>query len=248
MNIKAVVLCGGEGKRLRPLTNYFQKTMVPIGARRRPLLEYVVRLLVHHGIHDVTLLTGYRAEEIENYFGDGSRFNARINYSRDSAKMNGSAGALSNALLTKKLRKFDQLVIYYGDVLSNLDISELISTQTSTRADATLVLSKGYTLPVGVAQVNDKTVVSLKEKPMMDINVTTGNMIINWRSIKVLQEVTSQHMPCDLMHDFVPRLLERKMNVSAYYVEGFWYDIGSVEKYQSLKSSTVEKYLRFLDT
>lgn len=248
MKIRAAVLCGGEGKRLRPLTNYFQKTMVPIGAKRRPLLEYVIRLLVHHNVRDITLLTGYKSEEIENYFGEGSRFGARINYSRDSAKMNGSAGALANALNLKKLVKFDQLVIYYGDVLSNLDISELVSTQISTRAGATLVLSKGFTLPVGVAQVSGRTIVSLKEKPMLDINVTTGNMIINWDTTRILHEVTSGHSPCDLMHDFVPKLLERGKKVSAYYAEGFWYDIGSVEKYENLKTSIVDKYLRYLDT
>ncbi|MDG6923238.1 MAG: NTP transferase domain-containing protein, partial [Nitrososphaerota archaeon] len=70
MATKTVILCGGEGRRLRPLTNYFQKTMVPIGPRKRPLLEYVVRLLVHHKLRDITMLTGYRAEEIENYFDD----------------------------------------------------------------------------------------------------------------------------------------------------------------------------------
>ena len=83
LSIKAAVLCGGEGKRLSPLTNYFQKTMIPIGSRRKPLLEYVVRLLVFHKIPDITMLTGYRAEEIENYFDDESRFGARMNYSRN---------------------------------------------------------------------------------------------------------------------------------------------------------------------
>ena len=247
MKIRAVVLCGGEGKRLRPLTNYFQKTMVPIGARSRPLLEYVVRLLVYHGVRDVTLLTGYKAEEIENYFGDGSRFKARINYSEDSPKMSGSAGALSHALHTKELRKFDQLIIYYGDVLSNLDIGQLVSTQVSSHAAATLVLSKGYALPVGVAQVKDKQVVSVKEKPTLDIDVTTGNMIINWKSTKLLEEVASTNRSTDLMHDFAPKLLERKLKVIPYYVKGFRYDIGSVEKYESLETSTVEKYLDFLD-
>ena len=71
MVTKAAVLCGGEGTRLRPLSNYFQKTMIPIGSKRKPLLEYVIRLLAHNGIHDVTLLTGYRSDEIEEYFGDG---------------------------------------------------------------------------------------------------------------------------------------------------------------------------------
>ena len=83
MVTKAAILCGGEGTRLRPLSNYFQKTMIPIGSKRRPLLEYIVRLIGYNGISDITLLTGYRSEDIEHYFCDGSSFGVNISYSRD---------------------------------------------------------------------------------------------------------------------------------------------------------------------
>src|SRR5579862_7822511 len=94
MVTKAAVLCGGEGTRLRPLTNYFQKTMIPIGGKKRPLLEYIVRLMAYNGISDLTLLTGYRSEEIERYFEDGSRFGVKVGYSRDPENSKGSARSL----------------------------------------------------------------------------------------------------------------------------------------------------------
>ena len=71
--VKGLILCGGTGTRLRPITYYFQKTMIPIGLKQKPLLEYVVRLLSFHGISDLAFLVNYKAEQIVNYFDDGSR-------------------------------------------------------------------------------------------------------------------------------------------------------------------------------
>ena len=69
---RAAILCGGRGERLKPLTDYFQKVMIPIGPKKLPLLAYIIALVRHHGIDRVTLLTGYRSEDIRRYFGDGS--------------------------------------------------------------------------------------------------------------------------------------------------------------------------------
>jgi mannose-1-phosphate guanylyltransferase len=81
--IKGIVLCGGKGTRLRPLTHYIQKTMVPVGLKQKPLLEYVVRLFKFHGIKDLVFLVNYKSEQIMNYFEDGSRFGVKIAYVED---------------------------------------------------------------------------------------------------------------------------------------------------------------------
>ena len=78
--VKGVVLAGGEGRRLRPLSYYFQKCMIPIGHSQKPLLEYIVRLLKYHNIADVLLLAGYKQEQITNYFNSGNRFGVKINF------------------------------------------------------------------------------------------------------------------------------------------------------------------------
>jgi len=113
------------------------------------------------------------------------------------------------------------------------------------KAGATLVLSKGFMLPVGVAEVSEGLVTSVREKPTYDISITTGNMIINRKAISQLLKM-SKKTQNDLMKNFIPLLLENDTNVASYYVKEFWYDIGTVDKYLGLKDTMVEKHLGFL--
>ncbi len=242
---KAAILCGGEGTRLRPLTNYFQKTMIPIGRSRRPLLEYIVRLIVYNGIKDIVLLCGYRAEEIENYFGNGGRFGARIVYSRDEPNAKGSAQALVHAVDGGKVGGFDDLLVYYGDVLSALDVKALVSAHHASHAAVTLVLSKKYTLPVGVAEVKGDRVVAFREKPSLDFNVTMGCLILSSSCLPLLRETTAA-AGRDIMTNFVPRAIEKGMEVAPFYLDGFWYDVGTTEAYERMDAKFVDDKLAFL--
>lgn len=243
MTTKAAVLCGGQGRRLKPLTDYFQKTMIPIGPRRRPLLEYVVRLLVWHRLKEITLLTGYRSEQIENYFGDGSRFGARIFYSHDTQSSSGSANALAMALESRKFGEFENLVVYYGDVLSDLNVTSLLKAHNAKKPAVTLVLSRNYSLPVGVADVQDGYVSSFREKPSMSLNVTIGCMVITKRALLQLSELRGRS---DLMTHFIPQLIASREKVAAFYVDDWWYDVGTTEAYERLDERTVETRLKFL--
>lgn len=252
MVAKAAVLCGGRGERLRPLTDYFQKTMIPVGPKRRPLLEYIIRLLVYHKVPEIVLLTGYKGEEIERYFEDGSKFGARLTYSQDARQMSGSANAVANALLTKKVGDCDTLVVYYGDIISDLNVTELIKRHRSMRADATLVLDNRYTLPVGVAKVRKNgRVASFEEKPSYEMSVTTGNMAVGRRGLELITKMSSEgrkkRKKNDLMTDFIPRLLKMEGRVGSYYTTGFWHDIGTLASYEQLNQERVDEKLRFLE-
>ena len=254
MVAKAAVLCGGRGERLRPLTDYFQKTMIPVGAKRRPLLEYIIRLLVYHNVPDIVLLTGYKGEEIERYFEEGSKFGARLTYSQDAKQMSGSASAVGNALLTKKVGDCDTLVVYYGDIISDLNVTELVRKHRSTRADATLVLDSRYTLPVGVAKVKNGWVASFEEKPSYEMSVTTGNMAVGRRGMELITRMSreggrrkTKKKKNDLMTDFIPRLMKTKGRVAAYYTTGFWHDIGTLASYEQLNQERWDEKLRFLE-
>jgi mannose-1-phosphate guanylyltransferase len=244
---KAAILCGGEGKRLRPLTQYFQKTMIPIGPKMRPLLEFVVRLMVYYGVPDLILLSGYQAERIEGYFGDGARFGANIMYSKDPEDSSGSAQALMHAITDGKVGRFDDLIVYYGDVLSALDVGAVLSKHRSAHADVTLVLSKNYAVPVGVAEVRGDRVVKFREKPNLGLDVTMGCLVVSSSCVAVLKEVTSEGESKDIMTHFVPRVIERRMNVTPFFMEGFWHDLGSQEAFDRLDLKEVEKSLGFLD-
>jgi len=242
--IAAAVLCGGRGERLRPLTDYFQKTMIPLGEKKRPLLEYIVRLLAFHEVRRITMLKGYRTEEIREYFKDGSAFGVKIAYSEDQNDGSGSLGALANALSNESIPKCQTLIVYYGDILSNLDITQLAKIHSAERADATLVLSKGYELPVGVASVKGRRIVAMKEKPEMNISVTTGCMALGPRATKFASG--GRVSRGDLMLDFVPGLLRRKLVAAAYYTRGFWYDIGTLTNYEKVSSELKDEMFPFL--
>ena len=246
MVTKAAVLCGGEGTRLRPHTNNRQKTMIPIGTKHRPLLEYVVRLIVYNGVDQITLLTGYMSEQVEEYFGDGRKFNAKITYSRDAPGTKGSASALVNAVDGGRIGPFDSLLVYYGDILSTLAIRKLVAKHEETASAITLVLARDYKVPVGIAQVEGDRVVGFQEKPTLPLNVTVGGLVISNDAIPILRQVTRTGS-ADIMTDFVPAAIKQGLKVSPFYLDDFWYDVGTTESYEKLDTDLVETNLRFLD-
>ncbi len=208
--------------------------MIPIGPKKLPLLAYVISLLKHHGIESVTLLTGYRSEDVKRYFGDGAGYDVRLKYSEDEPGTKGSLNAVANALRKGRIGRCDELVVYYGDVFVDLDVTKLLRTHRERRADATLVLSRGYTLPVGEAKVNARGVVTaVHEKPKLDISVTTGCMVLGSKAIARAEELAGGQNT-DLMAHLLPSLLKMRMKVAASYTEEPWYDVGTVSSFEKL--------------
>ena len=242
---QAAVLCGGRGERLRPLTDYFQKVMIPVGPRKLPLLAYIVGLLARHRIGRVALLTGYRSGDIEHYFGDGSRFGVKLTYSVDGKGPKGSLNAVAGALRNGAISDCDELVIYYGDVLTDLDIGALLATHRKRKADATLVLSKGYTLPVGSARVKEGRVIGFEEKPELPLSVTTGCFVAGPAAMGLMRKVAGAKST-DLMTHFLPRLLKEGAKVSAYYTGEAWYDVGTISSFEKINDELVRHPLSYL--
>ncbi|RLE74590.1 MAG: hypothetical protein DRJ56_07215 [Thermoprotei archaeon] len=233
--VRAAVLCGGVGKRLRPLTYYFQKAMIPVGKRQKPLLEYVIALLRRHGLRDVVLLVGYKAEQIRNYFEDGSRFGVRLTYVHDDPQYRGTAGALYNAYARGHLRA-DHVLVYYGDILSNVNLSELLDYHIINHSAATLALSRGYRVRVGVAHLDaDGRVTKFEEKPQLELPVSIGVLVLSARSFRYLEEVVAEHESPDVMSHLIPLMIERGERVMGYVTDAFWYDVGSIERYEKLE-------------
>ncbi|QQG48653.1 MAG: nucleotidyltransferase family protein [archaeon] len=243
---QAAVLCGGRGERLRPLTDYFQKVMIPIGPKKLPLLTYIIRLISHHGIDRVALLTGYRSHDIRDYFGGGSQYKVRLTYSEDRKGEKGSLNALANALKGGAITGCDELLVYYGDVLTDLDIGALLKTHRTKAADATLVLARGYSLPVGTADVGKGGVVSaVREKPKLDLSVTMGSMVLGRKAMTIARKVAGNDRT-DLMTHFMPALLERDCKVAAYYTKREWYDVGTVSNFEKLNAELGRHPLSYL--
>jgi len=245
--VKGLILCGGPGTRLRPITYYFQKTMIPIGLKQRPMLEYVVRLLKFHGIIDLAFLVNYKAEQIVNYFDDGSRFNVRISYVRDVAKLKGTAGSVLNAYKQGVVNPEDTLIVYYGDILTTIDVGDLVKYHFDKQASATIALASGFTVRVGLADVdNSGKIHGFVEKPELEKPVSIGIMVLNGDTLLDVERLSKGKRRLDLMGDLVPHLIGAGKPVYGYLSKAFWYDVGSMEAYEKLNHRLIEKSLSFL--
>ena len=244
---KALILCGGPGTRLRPITYYFQKTMIPVGVKQKPLLEYVVRLLKYHGIQELTFLVNYKYEQIENYFDDGSRFGVKISYLHDDPKLKGTGGSILNAYYKKIVDSSDTLLVYYGDILTNLDVSEMIRYHRKKRALATVALASGFSVRVGLAEINEKGEIrGFVEKPVLEKPVSIGIVALNGKVLEDIKELAKENKEVDLMGDVIPHLIKNGIPVYGYLSKAFWYDVGSTEAYEKLNPKTVDKAMAFL--
>lgn len=207
-----------------------------MGPKKLPLLYYIIRLMSRHGIDGITLLSGYRSEEIEEYFGDGSRIGVHLRHSVDSKGATGSLNAVAGALARGAIPRSEELLVYYGDVLSDLDITALLATHREHKADATLVLAQGYTLPVGIAEVGEGgKVMRVREKPTLDLNVATGCMVVGRKGLDLIAEIASP-AKTDLMSHFVPELLRRGGRISGYFTDRAWYDVGTIANLEKLNA------------
>ena len=241
-------MAGGVGTRFRPLTNYFQKCMIPIGDQQKPILEYVVRLYGYHGVRDLVLLVGYKYQQIANYFDDGGRFDVKINYMLDAPNMAGSAGATLNAYRQGALTEEDTLVVYYGDIISNINLREMIRFHEETGAKVTVALAPDFQVNVGVAELDGSRIKSFKEKPHLKTAVSIGMLILDGSVLRMMEKLYSQGMfeSFDLMGDVVQYLVNKKDKVAAYTTEAYWYDVGSIERYEKLSDERVSEELGFL--
>jgi mannose-1-phosphate guanylyltransferase len=243
--IVGAIMAGGEGTRLRPLTYYFQKCMIPIGTKQKPLLEYVVHHHIRNGINDLIMLVGYKHEQIENYFGDGGRFGVKIKYILDDPKLIGSGGSVLNAFRNGVFEGYDAILVYYGDILSSIKLSELIDQHVKNEAAATLAVTKGFEVPVGVAQVEEKRVIKWEEKPKIDILAGIGVVALGSESLTLLDKIGKKKSKIDLMGDLIPSLLKNGNKVEAYSTDEYWYDVGSTEKYEKIDNGLIDRLFNF---
>jgi mannose-1-phosphate guanylyltransferase len=216
--------------------------MIPIGLKQKPLLEYAVRLFKFNGISDVVFLVSYKAEQIINYFGDGSRFDINISYVRDASNLKGTGGSVFNAYKRKSVSTDDVLLVYYGDILTTVNLRELLDYHKKKLAMATVALSSGFTVRVGLADFDkDGKIHGFVEKPKLEKPVSIGILALNGETLKVMEQLHTKMHELDLMRDLIPNLIGNKKSVYGYLTEAFWYDVGSVEAYEKLNNQFIEK-------
>jgi len=246
-SVKGIVLCGGTGVRLRPITYYFQKTMIPVGTKQKPLLEYVVRLLKFHGIRDISFLVNYKAEQIANYFDNGSRFNVQISYIKDDPVVKGTGGSLLTAFWKGAINSEDTVLVYYGDILTNIDLQNLLHFHEDKASSATVALASGFTVRVGLADIDKNgKILGFVEKPKLEKPVSIGILALKGETLEDMERMMKGKHTLDLMKDVIPYLVNIGKPVYGYLSKAFWYDVGSVEAYEKLDPKLVEDTMAYL--
>ncbi len=222
----AVVMAGGEGSRLRPLTLGRPKPMVPI--LNVPVMEHIITLLKRHGIIDIVVTVHYLASVIEDYFGDGSDFGVRIRYALEETPL-GTAGSVKNA----QHMLDEPFLIISGDALTDIDLTKVVAFHQQRGAVATLVLVHvNNPLEYGVVITDQQgSVERFLEKPswgeVFSDTVNTGIYVLD---PSVLDLIPAGE-PSDFSSDVFPRLLAKQAPMFGYVADGYWCDVGSLGDY-----------------
>jgi len=215
---QVVILAGGQGSRLRPYTTILPKPLLPVG--EIPILEIIIRQLKHYGFKNILIATGYLAELIEAYFGDGRRWGVCICYVRESKPL-GTAGALKLARHTE-----DDFLVLNGDVLTDMNFAAFFKWHIRQKACGSIVIKerriKG---DFGVVEVGPAhELISYREKPEHQSFVSIGVNAFNRRAKSYINPGESIGIP-----DLMVRIKEKSQWVCCFQVHDQWLDLGRFE-------------------
>lgn len=218
--MEAVIMAGGMGTRLRPLTNDIPKPMVEVGGR--PLLEHLLHQLQQAGIREVNVTTHYKSEKIIDHFGDGRSFGVNLTYVKEDRPL-GTAGALG--LMPHP--EGTQLVIN-GDILTNVDFQAMLVFHQTNSADMTIALRR-YEVPVpyGVVECEGIRVSNLAEKPQLSCLINTGVYLLE----PSVHEFIPKSTPFN-MTDLIRWLLDAGRMVIGFPIRKYWLDVGRLGDYK----------------
>ncbi|MBD1386227.1 nucleotidyltransferase family protein [Mucilaginibacter rigui] len=219
--IDAVIMAGGRGQRLKPLTDTTPKPLLKIGDK--PIMEHNLDRLALFGIDDFWVSVKYLGEQIENYFGDGTSKNVNIKYVWETEAL-GTIGAVS------KIKDFqhDYVLVTNSDILTNLDYEHLYISFLQKDADfAVVTIPYEVKIPYAVLETTDGNVKSLKEKPTYTYYSNAG--------IYLMKKDVLSYLPTDTFFDatdLIEKLLAEGLNVVSYPLAGYWLDVGKHDDFE----------------
>lgn len=224
-----VLMAGGRGSRLHPLTESTPKPMLPVGDR--PLLERVVDQVRDAGFSRVLIAVNYRAEMIEEHFGDGSHFGVRIDYLREDEPL-GSAGALR--LAGAELNQ--PFVVMNADLLTNVNLSALMRFHRQEDNAITVgVRQYALELPYGIAELDGTRIARLDEKPTHTFFVNAGIYAVDPVAVQLMADRTGRFD----MTDLIDAALGAQLRVGGFPIREYWIDIGQLADYQRAENDHV---------
>ena len=228
---KVVLMVGGLGKRLRPLTETTPKPMLPVGGK--PILQTIVEKFVRHGFVNIVMCVGYKSNIIQDFFDDGSKFGANIEYILEDKRM-GTAGALS-ILTTKPNEPF---FVMNGDLLTNVNFEHLFEFHTLNNAMATMCVREyDFEVPYGVVNVENEKILSIEEKPIQKFFVSAGIYMLDAKCIDLIPKDEFYDMPT-----LFEKLIGQNENVISFPLREYWLDIGRMEEYEKANKEYLEVF------
>lgn len=219
----AVIMAGGRGQRLRPLTDKVPKPLLKVGSTS--ILERIIAAIASAGIDHVYMSVNYKAQVFEKKLGDGSRLGVKIDYLRETKKLD-TAGSLS--LLPAKPK--GPILVTNADILTRLDFRRILEFHNTTRADATVAASQHLTpIPYGVLRTEGTRLVQIDEKPMIRVLCNAGIYVLSPAALSAVTKNQPLAMP-----DLLMKLQQSGRNVSVFPIIEKWFDIGSPEDFQKV--------------
>ncbi|HJV05394.1 MAG TPA: sugar phosphate nucleotidyltransferase [Actinomycetota bacterium] len=237
--MKAVVMAGGQGTRLRPLTSNQPKPMLPIVGR--PMMEHILHLLRDHGFTDVVATVQFLASVIRNYFGDASDLGLALSYATENEPL-GTAGSVRNAgpLLD------ETFLVISGDTVTDIDLTEAVAQHRKSGAAATVVLKRTQDpLEFGIVICDENgRVERFLEKPgwgeVFSDTINTGIYVLE---PDILREIP-RGQDYDFSQDLFPRLLERGVPLYGHVAEGYWTDVGTLHSYLEVHRDILDRKVK----
>lgn len=222
--LRALVMAGGYGNRLRPLTEELPKPMLPVG--NKPLLELIVEQLKHAGIRQVNVATHYKSEVIAEHFKNGEAFGVDIRYVKEDQPL-GTAGALS------LLEEVDEpLLVMNGDILTRVDFRALLHFHREHKADLTVCVRQyEFNVPYGVIDTDGVNVKGISEKPVVRQFINAGIYLLNPQVRRLIPNGQAYDIP-----DLIERLISEARTVVCFPIREYWLDIGKVDQYDQAKA------------
>ena len=219
--MKATILAGGEGRRLRPLTESVPKPLLPVGDK--PILQLIIEQLRRDGFEQIHIATGYKGEMIESYFGDGANFGVNIRYSREDAPL-GTAGPL------KLIESWADgaILVVNGDILTDASFRDIYSAHKQYDPALTAcTVPHSVKIPFGILEADGNQISGIVEKPELQYDIFAGIAVVDAQAISCIPDGQPYQMT-----ELIDRLCTNGSQVLAYPIEKLWLDIGRPEQYE----------------
>jgi dTDP-glucose pyrophosphorylase/predicted transcriptional regulator len=216
-----IIMAGGLGSRLRPLTDSCPKPLLQVG--NKPILETILENFIAHGFKKFFFTVNYKAEMIQEYFGDGSRWGVKIHYIYEEQKM-GTAGALS--LLPQKPDR--SVIVMNGDILTKVNFNQLLNYHKENNASATVCVREfEIQIPYGVLNLNKQWINSIEEKPVQRYYISAGIYVLEPHVLDLIPKHSYYDMPF-----LLENMIKRNFGLAAFPVREYWVDVGHLDDFK----------------